>query len=67
MSGGHSAKRKSLIGISARFHPVTATHLLGGPDMYSVAKRALVAGLAGKRMAKSRVKRLDVCGVVASL
>jgi len=32
-----------------------ARRKLGGPEMYSVASRALTAGLPGKRMEKRRV------------
>jgi hypothetical protein len=44
-----------------------ARRKLGGPEMYSVAKRALTAGLPGNRYAKILDVRLDSSGLVATL
>lgn len=45
----------------------SARRKFGGPEMYSVARRALTAGVEGNRTAKMRDVRLDVCGEVATL
>jgi len=45
----------------------SAKRKFGGPEMYSVARRALTAGLPGKRTAKIRDVRVEVWGEVANL
>lgn len=37
----------------------SASRKFGGPEMYSVARRAFTAGEPGKRIAKARVVRLE--------
>jgi hypothetical protein len=44
-----------------------ARRKLGGPEIYSVARRAFTAGEPGKRTAKIRDVNVEVCGVVATL
>jgi len=45
----------------------SASRKFGGPEMYRVARRALTAGVPGKRTEKTREVRLEVWGEVASL
>lgn len=45
----------------------SASRKLGGPEMYNVARRALTAGVEGKRMENMREVKDEVCGEVASL
>lgn len=42
-----------------------ANKKFGGPEIYKVASRALIAGLPGKRTAKIRDVKVDVWGLVA--
>jgi hypothetical protein len=42
-------------------------YILGGPEMYTVARIALTAGLPGKRIAKTLDIMLAVGGLVARL
>jgi len=45
----------------------SARRKFGGPEIYSVARRAFTAGEPGNRTAKMREVNVDVCGVVATL
>jgi len=44
-----------------------ARRKLGGPEMYRVARRALTAGLPGKRTAKSREMKVECSWARAAL
>lgn len=70
MLGGHSARRKSInhvMSISDCCTGARCDDILGGPEMYRVARRALTAGLPGKRTEKTREVKLVVSGVLARL
>ena len=45
----------------------SASRKFGGPEMYRVARRALTAGVEGKRIEKMREVKDEVWGEVASL
>ena len=69
MLGGHSARRKSSPKSQPPFLAQTASsgwkNMLGGPEMYRVARRALTAGLPGNRNAKISVVKPEVGGFAA--
>ena len=67
--GGHRARRKSSGGRvkSARLYVNYGQNILGGPEMYTVARRAFTAGLPGKRIEKILDVKLVVGGLVARL
>jgi len=44
----------------------SASRKLGGPEMYSVARRALTAGLPGKRIANRRETKDEVAWAFAA-
>lgn len=70
MLGGHSARRKSINYVMSILDCSTSAkcdNILGGPEMYRVARRALTAGLPGKRTEKTREVKLVVSGVLARL
>lgn len=70
MLGGHSARRKSInhvMSILDCCNSAKCDDILGGPEMYRVARRALTAGLPGKRTEKTREVKLVVSGVLARL
>jgi len=45
----------------------SAKRKFGGPEIYSVARIALTAGLPGNSVAKMRLVSVEVAGLVASL
>lgn len=73
MLGGHRARRKSDCGVNDLGFSVRETYratridILGGPEIYNVARRALTAGLPGKRTVKILEVKLVVSGMVARL
>lgn len=69
MLGGHSASRKSVVVLNEgeTVVHVRSCDVLGGPEIYSVARREFTAGLPGKRAAKIFAVRLVVCRAVARL
>lgn len=49
MFEGHSASRKSCTRVSLKAYQRKEMYVLGGPEMYKVARSALTAGVPGKR------------------
>ena len=71
MLGGHSARRKSAVShlLAANFYIIRLMtgvgNVLGGPEIYNVARRAFTAGLLGNKTEKILDVRLVVSGVLA--
>lgn len=67
MLGGHSASRKS-VHYYLNLDPIrNRKDVLGGPEMYNVARRAFTAGLPGNKTEKILDVKLVVSGIVARL
>jgi hypothetical protein len=62
--GGHNASKKSKFMSVQEGNREKESHRLGGPEIYRVASRALMAGLLGKRMEKIWEAQPEVDGFI---
>lgn len=53
--------------VSFQEPPFMSESILGGPEIYSVANSALIAGPYGKSTSKIWAVKLDCCGAFACL